>query len=171
MANEFEVRGVDAVIGRLEGIASGKKIHKAMKNAVLRVERSAKQKAQAIKDTGALSRSIKTKVTTDDNNILGIIYSELEYAPYVEYGTGKYAEEGGRSGYWVYVKDGVNEKSNDKQVKIYTLEEAKKVMAILRSKGLEAYYTDGQKARPYLRPALYENEKEIINDLREGVNG
>jgi len=38
----------------------------------------------------------------------------------------------------------------------------------MRSKGLEAYYTNGQHPQPYLEPALNSN-REIIMDIFEAV--
>lgn len=143
MANEFEVRGVDAVIERFEGIASGEKIYQAMGTACARVERSAKQKAHKIRRTGALANSIKSKREIDGNKVLGIVFTELEYAPYVEYGTGLFAENGqGRKTGWAYE----DEKTG------------------------ETIWTRGQKPQPYLRPALNENREKIVEDLKEGIN-
>jgi hypothetical protein len=73
------------------------------------------------------------------------IGNSLENAIWEEFGTGEYALQGkGRKGgYWVYVK-GESGKSSHTG-KTYTLQEAKRVMAILRSKGLDAYYTKGKK--------------------------
>jgi hypothetical protein len=103
-------------------------------------------------------------VEGEGNNTKGIVYTPLEYAPYVEFGTGIHAEKGGRSGYWVYVEGGTK-KSKDGG-KTYTLEEAKRVVAMMRKKGLKAYYTNGHAPKPFLRPALNENREEIKRLLR-----
>jgi len=52
----------------------------------------AEAKKNAPKGTGELRRSITSRVEDDK----GIVYTPLEYAPYVEYGTGLFAENGGR---------------------------------------------------------------------------
>lgn len=100
------------------------------------VEAAAIQKAP--KGTGELRRSITSK--TEGNK--GIIYTPLEYAPYIEYGTGLFAENGnGRKDVpWRYQDD----------------------------KG-EWHSTRGMKPQPYMRPALNENRDKIIEILKEGI--
>ena len=83
---EFE--GADKLIARLDKMSDEATLRKNLEKAALLVERSAKQKAP--KDTGALRRSITSKV----EGLEGIIYTPLEYAPYIEYGTGLFAEKG-----------------------------------------------------------------------------
>jgi HK97 gp10 family phage protein len=102
-----------------------------MENATALVERAAKQNAP--KDTGALRRSIESKVEVGENSVVGTVFTNLEYAPYVEYGTGLFAEKGGRSNVpWKYEDE----------------------------KG-EFHSTSGQKPQPYLRPALLNNQEQI----------
>lgn len=90
-------------------------------------------------ETGRLRSSIEYEVE-DDTMIVG---TNVEYAPYVEMGTGIYAEQGGRKTPWVY-KDG---KGN-------------------------WHFTRGSHPHPYLRPALKDNMdkyKAIIEDgLKKG---
>lgn len=102
------------------------------------VERTAKEKAP--KDTGALRRSITSEVIEKGDQIIGTIYTPLEYAPYVEYGTGLFAENGnGRSDVpWHYQDD-----------------EGK------------WHSTFGQHPQPYMRPALEENKEKILQIFEE----
>jgi HK97 gp10 family phage protein len=135
-----KLSGVDNIILKFNAIADADKIEKAMQTACLLVERSAKQKAP--KDTGTLRNSITSKVKKEGSNIKGIVFSPEEYAPYVEYGTGLFAEAGnGRKTGWAYE----DEKTG------------------------KTIWTRGQKPQPYLRPALYENRDKIISKLKEGV--
>lgn len=107
----------------------------ALKEACALVEASAKQLAP--KGNGELRKSITSKV----ENLEGIVYTPLMYAPYVEYGTGLFAEEGGRQDVpWHYQDD----------------------------KG-EWHTTSGMQPQPFLRPALNENREEIIRILKEGL--
>ena len=165
----LEIQGLDGVFERLEGIADAAKAKRAVNRACLLVERQAKINAQAISDTGngeGLAGSIEALMIDD---YTGIIHTPLFFAPYVEYGTGIEAEGGkGRQDVpWVFVKH--NGTQGDTAQKSYTLEEAKKAMAFLRSKGLEAYYTSGQKPQPFMRPALDDNRDKIVEILREGI--
>lgn len=80
------------------------------------------------------------------------IGTNSEYATYVEMGTGVYGPAH-TSGYWVYVVGGTSNKSKHPG-KRYTFEEAKRIVAILRKKGLDAHMTDGRKATPFIKPAV-----------------
>lgn len=90
--------------------------------------------------------------------------SNSENAIWEEFGTGTHAENGGESGYWVFVKgSGGKSRSNGKR---YTLEKAKQIMAILRSKGLDAYYTNGKKGTHALRKAM-EGKAPVAKNIVE----
>lgn len=120
-------------------------------------EASAEIKTQAERNTpvgesSQLRRSWDTVV--DPGQMQAIIGNTLEYAIYQELGTGEYALEGkGRKGYWVYVKDG-STGGTTRSTKSYTLAEAKRIMAYLRKKGLEAYYTKGTRPKRMLYKAF-----------------
>ena len=131
--SEIKFEGLDELMDSLEGLVSSANIQGALGKACAVVERAAKQKAP--KDTGALRRSITSKVEGSE----GVIFTPLEYAPYIEYGTGLFAEGKGRSDVpWAYQDD----------------------------KG-EWHTTNGQRPQPFMRPALDENREEILRILRE----
>lgn len=133
--SEIKFEGMDEVLDRLEKISNPEGIYQALGKACALVERSAKQKAP--KDNGELRRSITSKV----EDLQGIVFTPLEYAPYVEHGTGLFAENGGRMDVpWNYQDDEGNWHS-----------------------------TSGQKPQPFMRPALNENRAEIIRILKEGL--
>ena len=133
MSAEIKIEGLDEILYKLGKISSNANIEEALGTCCAVVEKSAKQKAP--KDTGALRRSITSKVEGNQ----GIIFTPLEYAPYVEYGTGLFAESGGRKDVpWNYQDD-----------------EGK------------WHSTSGQKPQPFMRPALEENKqliKQILNE-------
>ena len=123
----------------LEELFDMRKIEAAVGKACAAVERSAKQKAP--KGTGELRRSITSKVDKEGNEIVGTVFTPLEYAPYVEFGTGLFAESGGRTDVpWCYKDD----------------------------KG-EWHSTSGMKPQPYMRPALDENREKIKQIIAEGI--
>lgn len=159
MSAEFE--NLDKVLAKFDSIADPAKYEKALNLACLTVERSAKQKAKK----GELRNSIASRV----DGLTGVVYTPLYYAPYVEYGTGLFAEDGkGRQqAPWVYVKGSAP--SEGKAKTIHTEQSADEAVAYLRSQGLEAYKTSGQHPQPYLRPALHENREKVIEILREGA--
>lgn len=94
----------------------------------------------------------------------------LEQSLWTEFGTGEYsiAPQGGRKGYWVYVKgsDGVRSRNP----KNYTLTEAKRIVAMMRSDGLNAYYTKGQRPHRPLQKAFDACKNAIIRRAEQILN-
>ena len=133
MAKEtnVEVQGLDKILAKIDDIASGETIKQRLGIACALVERAAKEKAP--KDNGELRRSITSKV----EDTVGIVFTPLEYAPYVEYGTGLFAEVAGRKDTpWSY-----------------------------QDEEGEWHSTSGKKPQPFMRPALNENRTEILKIL------
>lgn len=102
-------------------------------------------------DTSALKQSITHEVDGDTV----YVGTNNEYAPYHELGTGKYAETGGRPGWWVYVPGGGGGGGNTG--KRYTEQEARQIVAILRSKGVEAHMTEGIRPIHFIRNAMQDH--------------
>lgn len=135
----IEFSGLDDILNSLDELADKQQLKKALKKSCALVERSAKQKAP--KGDGDLRRSIKSKIEEDSESVRGVVYTPLMYAPYVEYGTGLFAEGGnGRKDVPWGFKD---EKTG------------------------ETIWTKGQKPIPYMRPALDENREQILSILKE----
>ena len=133
MSIRFE--GMEEITDRLNEMADKTKVEAAIEKACLIVERAAKQKAPKGR-TGDLAKSITHKI--EDGQ--GIVYTPLEYAPYVEYGTGLFAEETGRTDVpWVYMDEATG----------------------------EFISTSGQHPQPFMRPALDESREEILRVLGE----
>lgn len=136
---EFE--GLDTIIKRLDELTDVKKVEQAINQSVLLVESSAKQNASNCKDTGALQNSIVSNVETTNEAVIGYVSTNLEYAPYVEYGTGLFAESGnGRQTPWKYKDDDGN-----------------------------WHTTKGQHPQPFMRPALSENKQNILRVVKKVV--
>ena len=133
MSIRFE--GMEEITDRLNEMADKTKVEAAIEKACLIVERAAKQNAPKGR-TGDLAKSITHKI--EDGQ--GIVYTPLEYAPYVEYGTGLFAEETGRTDVpWVYMDEATG----------------------------EFISTSGQHPQPFMRPALDESREEILRVLGE----
>jgi HK97 gp10 family phage protein len=75
--------------------------------------------------------NLKQSITHDSDEETAIVGTNVEYAPYVEYGTGIYAEGGGRSTPWRYKDSDGN-----------------------------WHTTSGQKPQPFLRPAIADHTDE-----------
>ena len=117
--------------------------------------------------TGDLRNSMTHKVASSEKSCY--VGTNMNYAIYNELGTGKFTDGGGgRKGWWVYVAGGGTKSSNGK---IYSKEEAKRVMAMLRAKGLDAHMTEGIKPLHFLRNAIRDHVDEyksiIENELEK----
>lgn len=103
-------------------------LSKGLEKACLVVERSAKSNAPV--RTGNLRSSITHKVSMTE----GTIGTALDYAPYVEIGTGIYSSMGGgRQGGWKYVDAEGN-----------------------------GHFTMGSRPQPFLKPAVEANISAIL---------
>lgn len=139
----IKIEGLDKLEQKLNNLVNPEKMRNNVEQACLIVEAAAKEKTPVL--TGELRRSIQTNVNFYGDITEGHVFSNLEYAPYVEYGTGLFAENGdGRKDVpWRYqAEDG------------------------------QWYTTSGQSPQPYLRPALIENKEKVKQKILEGiVNG
>ena len=87
-----------------------------------------------------------------------VVNSNLDYAPYIEKGTGVHAKDGdGRKTPW-YVP--VDEYAGTKRP---TFEG--KVVIVYGKKGKKFYKTDGMKPRSFLEPARDENKAKVLKVL------
>lgn len=135
----INIEGSENLLSKLDKVAQAENLVNAMGKACALVEGEAKRKTP--KDTGELRRSIESKVENNGEGVQGVIFSPLEYAPYIEYGTGLFAEKGGRADVpWFYVDD--------------------------EGKG---HLTKGIHPHPYMRPALNEQKNKIKDILKEGL--
>lgn len=103
----------------------------AMTAAALMIEGRAKSLAPVA--TGELRDKIDYVVKTEKKKVIGQVGSPLDYAMFVEYGTGEFATNGaGRKGGWNY-----------------------------QDSSGEWFFTWGQEAQPFLKPAFMRNRKQI----------
>ncbi len=137
---EITFDGMEEVLARLEDLIDPERLDQALGKACAVVERAAKRKAP--KGTGGLRRSIASTIEDDEDGRVGIVYSPLLYAPYVEYGTGLFAENGGgrQDVPWRYQDE----------------------------KG-EWHTTSGMSPQPFMRPALNENKNKIRKVIKEAL--
>lgn len=155
-----DINGLEVVLDRLSKFADTSNVEQAVKQATLYLEGEVAKKVPLGK-TKELQQSIASRF----NNLTGEVFTPLEYAPYVEYGTGLFAtgEGGGRKEVpWVYVE---GQGASGRAKTIHTEQSANEAVAFLREKGLEAYKTYGEKPQPFMRPALDENREQIVKIL------
>ena len=129
-----EVINLEKLIGKLNKL-SNQQMDQALNKACILVENQAKENCPV--DTGELRMSITHYVEGDT----GIVGTNKQYAPYVEYGTGLFARDGnGRQTPWSYQD----------------------------AKG-EWHTTRGQMPQHFLEPALLDQQKEIIKIFDEAI--
>ena len=117
------------------------KLEAVILDGCLRIENEAKRRVPV--DTGLLRNSITHEVYERGDEIVGVIGTNFDYAPYVEYGTGLFAEAGnGRQTPWSY---------QDADGKWHT--------------------TVGQHPQPYLRLAYDVCIKQIEKNIEDVING
>lgn len=130
------IENLDKLISKLEKLED---VNQAMEQACILVENEAKIKCPV--DNGLLRNSITHYIKDNPNELVGVVGTNVEYAPYVEFGTGIYSSLGnGRQDRWKY-KD---------------------------AKG-EWHSTIGQHPQPYLQPALEENRRKIEKMFKEQI--
>lgn len=148
------------------------KVTEAVESTILNWLEEASSELESQTATRSRSREVASKWEhrVDRDKYIAYVGNPLQMAIWEEYGTGEYALKGdGRKGYWVYVKGHTSSSPSTKQ---YTLKEAKRTMAFLRKKGLEAYYTNGQEPTRALHHAFTTNEsmiKDVLKDKLKGV--
>ena len=121
--------------------------------------------------TSRTSGSYDYKV--DEGQLAGHVGSNYENAIWEEFGTGKYASETGhvgRQGWWVYVTGSAEKKTSTNSKNYSSPEQAKRAVAILKKKGLDAHMTQGKHARRHLWKA-YESFKSGIIKRAEEIFG
>ena len=129
-----EIKNVDKLVAKLDNL-SKVQLEQALNKACLIVENEAKKLCPV--DTGQLRSSITHEVAEKE----GRVGTNVEYAPYVEYGTGLFAENGnGRQTPWRYQDDEGN-----------------------------WHTTKGQHPQPFMRPALSENKQNILRTVKKVV--
>lgn len=148
------VKGLDKLLNKLNqlGADSDEMMIKAISRPTKRVQRDAKLLCP-VGDSGRLRNSIESKITKDDKgNIIGLIFTNVEYAPYVEFGTGPV----GAANMPPWAKElGVQYKQN-------------KWLANIPDVGIR--YVAGQVAQPFLYPAYKQSEAQIAQDIRDVLN-
>lgn len=159
---------------KFEHLSSLPEAEKFMKRAMSVVQGAAKANAPVsrVSGGGALRQSIFTDVETHPDRITGICYTNLEYAPYVEFGTGPAGQEEHsgispnvavqyRQSGWVIPADAMSE--GDARAYGFPVAYGKDGQII-------GYYTRGQAAQPFLYPALVNNRAAVVNELKKAIN-
>lgn len=144
-------------------------VESAMKESLNLIQSDAVMNAPA--NLGQLKGSIFTDIETIDDKLIGIVYSDLEHAWYVEFGTGPigaanhtgvspevpvaYKTQG-----WLIPGDKISESDALKY----------KFKRVTFKDGSVFWATNGQPAQPFLYPAYIANENNIEKLFSEAIN-
>ena len=142
---------------------------KHLKQAGQYVQTAAKLLAPA--DSGYLRNSIFLDVDTVEDGLEATVYTNVQYAPYVEFGTGP--------------KGFANHSGVSPEVTVaYTMEpwwihESQIDPAVaeryhwfyIDTEQGRFYRCDGQPAQPFMYPALHDNTKTVVDILKRGIEG
>lgn len=140
VVDSVSIIGYEDLQQRLDGIPND--INNAILHASQEIAELMKETATLLVpvDTGALRSSINTDILPTSNGAEVSLGTNLHYAPYVEFGTGVRGSETGRA-YGDHVA-----------AVDYSIEHK------------------GQRAQPFIRPALYDNENNIRTILQEHID-
>lgn len=166
------VKNLDKLIQKLNTLGGDSDM--VMEKALLRPTNRVKKYAKLlcpVGDSGNLRNRIYSKVEKGpDGSLQGVVFTNVEYAAYVEFGTGPKGEA--KKPEWAK-KLGINYKHDrwfipaDK-IKAETAEmyHFKKINV----KGKVFYICYGQAAQPFLYPAYKSTEPKIAQDIRDVFN-
>ena len=141
----FGVEHLTDTLNRLEQVEA---VKNAMQQAVLMVHGQAKELCPV--DNGNLRLSLHPKVIVEGNDVIGKVYTNVNYAPYVEFGTGAI-------GNGTYPKKDINLTYTDKTW-TYTPD------------GGETFYkTRGHVAQPFMYPAIKTNKPRIKRMFQDAL--
>lgn len=146
-----KIKGIDSLTQRFNKIAN-LELRSAMNKATQLVHGQAENLVPP-NGTGNLAGSIHMQVKDTGKELQGRVYTNCEYAAYVEFGTGIKG-----NGTYPY------------QIEGFTLKYKPKGWAYFDEDKGEWIYTKGQKAQPYMYPALNMHKKAIKKILKEGVH-
>lgn len=140
-----------AYVARVTEDLAGKPMVDAMKQAALLVTGTARKLAPV--DTGRLRSSIIPEVTVQSNEVIGVVGSNVEYAPYMELGTGVFGK-GGR--HWPPAA------ALDVWAERHGFDSGAQVARIIGMRG-------GLKGREFLQKGIIQNTERIYKLLGEAV--
>ena len=159
-----ELRGADRLIAKCRKLSSKQVddiVLKAVRNASKRVIQADAKKLAPV-NNGELRNSIKTRVKVENGKAVGEVFTNLHYAPYVEFGTGP---KGQASHSGISPEVSVSYRSSP----WYVHEDQIDVGPYHFQKIGEFYKMYGQPAQPFLYPALRDNKERVTKNISNYV--
>lgn len=151
----MSINGIDSLMKKLNAL--GGNVNKVLEISISKQTKLIQGEAKDLcpVDTGDLRKSIFTDVNVSSSKVTGKVFTNNEYAGYVEFGTGRIGET-------TPVADKYPGELAYKQ---------DKWLANIPDVGLR--YVAGQPAQPYMYPAIKNNEDKVLRniklDLKEAI--
>jgi len=150
----MSINGVDSLIKKLNAL--GGNANKVLETSIAKQTKLIQGEAKDLcpVDSGDLQQRIYTDVKSHQSKVIGKVFTNVEYAAYVEFGTGKKGEESGGDKY-----PGPLSYKQDKW--------------LVNIPDVGPRWIEGQPAQPFMYPALKNNEelvkKNIASDLEKKI--
>ena len=151
------IKNIDRLVDKLNNLADVD-VEKYVRKATTFVHAQAKLLAPV--DNGHLKGSIHMKVDKEKNKVTGRVYTNVNYAPFVEFGTG--IRGNGSYPYANELDFPLVYKDKPWRVAFESTKGDTKGKKIV-------VYTKGQKAQPFMYPALKGAEKYVERLIQNGV--
>lgn len=154
------IKGIDKLLKKLDtlNVDSKQVLKESIEKNMKMVQGEAKLLCPVAEEKGGgLRNSITTNVKETDRGITATVSTNMEYAPYVEFGTGKKGENSGGDKY-----PGPLSYKQDKWLVV--------IPALKNNDDKGIRWIDGQPAQPYLYPALKNNEDKVIKNITSDLN-
>ena len=162
------INGLDKLMqkyGKLAETVAGDTMKRAVGASARMIQAEAKLLCPV--DHGELRGSIRTQVLEQDGHTTGVVYTNKEYGPYVELGTGPKGEANHsgispmvmpaytQSPWWIH------ESQIDKEAA------EKYHWFFIETEQGRFYQCTGQPAQPFLYPALKNNEERAVRNISD----
>lgn len=149
-----DLKGMEDVMAMLdtmdpEGVKRA--MHEGLSRALEKIEAAAQNECP--RDNGALKNSIKYRIKIGNGEMVGEVYSNKEYAVYVEMGTGPKGEAN-------------HEGVNPEWLKEVTYNPKGWFVPKKGEDGKdEGFFTEGYRARPFLYPAFKSQQGNVYKEI------
>lgn len=167
-----KIQGLDSLLRKLDKL--GGSSHDALKKGITRATGLVRGDAKELcpVNEGRLRNSIGASIQEKDGAIVGKVSTNIEYAPYVEFGTGPVGRASPKdlppelAGKIQYKADGwwIHSSQIDAEIA-----EKYHFFRWESPDGEVFYRTEGQPAHPFLYPALKQNTRRIKQIIKEEV--
>lgn len=159
-------RELERKLAVLEQIAD-QQMERIVKNQVKHVQAEAKLLCPV--SHGELKNSIRSNVRRVDDRVVGTVYTNKAYAPYVEFGTGPKGEADhagispavspsySQSPWWIHESQ-IDKETAERYHWFY-----------LDTPNGRFYQCTGQPAQPFMYPALKNNEERIVRNMQNHI--